>query len=37
MKKCSHKLYYIRNRNLLRDIQIALKTAEIVLGMRGMR
>jgi lipopolysaccharide/colanic/teichoic acid biosynthesis glycosyltransferase len=37
MKRCSHKLYYIKNRNLICDLQIALKTAETALGMRGIR
>ncbi len=37
MKRCSHKRYYIKKRNLISDLQIALKTAETVLGMRGAK
>lgn len=37
MRKTEYDLFYIKNRNLILDLQIALKTAETVLGMRGAR
>jgi lipopolysaccharide/colanic/teichoic acid biosynthesis glycosyltransferase len=36
-RKLEYDLYYIKNRNTLLDIQVILKTAETMLGMRGAR
>ncbi|UYO99171.1 exopolysaccharide biosynthesis polyprenyl glycosylphosphotransferase [Oceanotoga sp. DSM 15011] len=35
--KTEYDLYYVKNRNLLLDIQIMMKTVETMLGMRGAR
>ena len=37
IEKTAYDLYYIKNRNLLLDIKIVLKTVETVLGTRGAR
>lgn len=37
MRKLEYDLYYIKNRNTLLDIQVILKTAETILGMRGAK
>jgi exopolysaccharide biosynthesis polyprenyl glycosylphosphotransferase len=36
-KKTEYDLYYVKNRTLLLDIQIMLKTVETMFGMRGAR
>ena len=36
-KKLEYDLYYLKNRDALLDIQIILKTAETMLGMRGAK
>ena len=36
-KKTEYDLYYVKNRTLLLDIQIMLKTVETMFGMRGSR
>ena len=36
-RKLEYDLYYVKNRNTLLDIQVILKTAETMLGMRGAR
>ncbi|BBE30209.1 polyprenyl glycosylphosphotransferase [Tepiditoga spiralis] len=36
-KKTEYDLYYIKNRTSIMDLQIMLKTAETMLGMRGSR
>lgn len=36
-KKLEYDLYYVKNRSLLLDLQIILKTIETMLGMRGAR
>jgi exopolysaccharide biosynthesis polyprenyl glycosylphosphotransferase len=36
-KKTEYDLYYVKNRSLILDIQIMLKTLETMLGMRGAR
>ena len=35
--KTEYELYYIKNRTLLRDLQIAIKTLATMIGMRGSR
>jgi len=37
MRKTEYDLFYVKNRNLLLDLQIVLKTVETVLSMRGAR
>jgi lipopolysaccharide/colanic/teichoic acid biosynthesis glycosyltransferase len=37
IKKTEYDLYYVKNRTLLLDIQIMLKTVETMFGMRGAR
>ena len=37
IKKTEYDLYYVKNRSLILDIQIMLKTLETMLGMRGAR
>jgi exopolysaccharide biosynthesis polyprenyl glycosylphosphotransferase len=36
-RKLEYDLYYVKNRNTLLDIQVLLKTAETILGMRGAK
>jgi len=36
-KKLEYDLYYVKNRNILLDLQIALRTAEVMFLMRGAR
>ncbi|BBE30183.1 polyprenyl glycosylphosphotransferase [Tepiditoga spiralis] len=37
IKKTEYDLYYIKNRNLMLDLQIMLKTFETMIGMKGAR
>jgi len=37
VRKTEYDLYYVKNRNLLLDLQIILRTVETMLGMKGAR
>jgi len=35
--KTEYDLYYIKNRNILLDLEITMKTIETMIGMRGSK